>query len=193
MMTKVGKMQKDGNIIIRVITFLCIFYNNGLYSQTKIDSVSIVFKAKLFTVSEYGIASKEDVIRFIQSQDLIYLKSSYKNFIFMKIDFEQPYTLSNSRIQSLLRNCSYYIAYNNIDSRFYKLGGFETQDIDALFNDLELRELDTFVSLNGNYVEDMNMYCMYEYFKMNKRKRKRKGYSCFTKCSEVTEEHVREY
>lgn len=64
--------------------FCFLLYFSQLYSQENvvIDSTAVIFKAKLFTVSEYGIASRENILRDIENQKVIFLKTKYKTFFF---------------------------------------------------------------------------------------------------------------
>lgn len=159
--------------------------------RIEIDSADIEFKAKLFTISEYGIAKKDDVIAYVENQKTLFLKSGYKKFCFIKINFGQPYTLSNGHERNLIKYCSYYIVYNTEDCIFYKIGGFDTNDIEAFFYALELREPDIFSSLVWNKVEGFNMDCLYETFSKNIKRKKKIKYTCFQKCSEITSTHYR--
>ena len=169
----------------RIITVLLIYSN--LYSQGVIDSSAVKFKAALLTVSEYGIASKEQILKDIESQKITFLKTKYKSFVFLEVDFSQPYRTSDNSRLTLNRNCRYYIAFNIVKKKFYKLGGFDDIDIDDFIKDLELIE-----SINisdwedKNLVERINVACLYNYFYLNKRQRLKQGYKCFENCSNKT-------
>ena len=80
--------------------------------QKEIDSVDIEFKAKLLTVSRYGVSAKELISNDVENQKIIYLKSEYKNFIFLKIKFEQPYRLDDDSEKISFGHCNYYLSYN---------------------------------------------------------------------------------
>ena len=179
------------NIIILII--LCFHTPYG-FSQDK-DSVSIAFKAKLFTVSEYGIADKNQIIKDIESQGVTFLKTKYDNFVFMKIDFSQPYRLPNNHTQTLYRDCSYYIAFNVSNSMFYRLGGFDKIDIDSFFEDLKASEGIIFKDFGAtsNEIEDIDIHCLYNYYSMKKKKRRKKGFNCLVNCSKKTETTITTY
>jgi hypothetical protein len=159
-----------------------------------IDSAAVVFKANLFTVSEYGIASRETILRDIESQEVIFLKTKYKTFSFLKIDFSQPYRSSDNARSTLVRNCFYYIAFNKIKNKFYRLGGFDALDIEDFIKDLESQEGVNVVDWeNGNEVEGIAIECFYEYIHLNKKKRSKKKFTCFECCSENTRTYYIEY
>ncbi|WP_143569889.1 hypothetical protein [Tenacibaculum agarivorans] len=172
--------------IIFLILVLVSFTVNC--QKASIDTVSIAFKAKLFTVSEYGVSDKNQVIKDIESQKIEFLETKYKKFLFMKILFSQPYRLINSSVNTLERNCYYYLAFGIDDSRYYRLGGFSNLDVDSFFRDLELREEGIFTDIdNGKEVDGIDIYCLHEYYKMNHKKRFRKGFNCFENCSDGTQ------
>ncbi|GAB5398565.1 MAG: hypothetical protein Aureis2KO_01500 [Aureisphaera sp.] len=152
------------------------------------DSTSILFKSKLLTVSEFGIGDKQQILNDLEGQKAQFLENKYENFVFVKVVFDQPYRLLNQNIVSFNRNCSYYLAYNIIDSRYYRLGGFGELDIDSFFKDLKLRETTIFKShTSASDIEGINIYCLYDYYRMKDKKRMRKGYECFDNCKNVTE------
>lgn len=177
-----------------IFTFLCFWLSICFSQDKKIDTSAIGFKAKLFTVSEYGISNKNQILKDIEEQEITFLKTQYENFIFMKVDFAQPYRLPQDHTQTLKRDCSYYIAFNTIDSRYYRLGGFDNLDIDSFFKDLELRESTVFKDIaEGKEIEGIDVYCLHEYYKMNKKKRLKKGFKCLDNCSQKTETKIITY
>lgn len=168
----------------KVLIIMLFCFTNVFSQNNKVDSLDVSFKAKLFTVSEYGVSNKNQILKDIDSQKVTFLRTEYKNFLFMKIDFSQPYRFYNNSTRTLKKDCSYYIAFNIKDLKYYKLGGFDDLDIDSFFKDLDFREGAYFLSLTGEDVEEINIYCLYEYYKMSKKKRLRKGYKCLTNCSQ---------
>lgn len=151
--------------------------------------MSIAFKAKLFTVSEFGSSTKEQILNDITNQDLTFLDTMYENFLFMKISFSQPYRLPNNHTLTLYRDCNYYLAYSVKSFRYYKLGGFDSIDIDTFFKDLKLREGNIYMdySEGGREISGIDIYCLHDYYKIKKCKRIKKGYTCFENCKENTE------
>jgi len=173
--------------LLIIILFLLSIDTFG--QGVNIDSTAIAFKAKLFTVSEYGMAKKQLILKDIENQNLIFLKTKYKHFLFMKISFSQPYRLPNHEIQMLVRQCDYYLAYNTFDSKYYRLGGFDSVDIDSFFKDLKLREGYIFKN-NCNEISEINIHCLYSYYSMKHKKRIKKGFKCFSKCSDETKQEI---
>lgn len=171
-----------------MVIFFILFYINTLAQEgKKVDSLNIMFKAKLLTTSEYGIFDKETILNDIQNQKAVFLNTVYENFLFLKIDFSQPYRASDNTIETLIRNCSYYLAFSKIDNRFYKLGGFNLIQVDDFFKDLIQREELVFKQSSNNIlVEHFNISCLYDYYKMNDKKRKKKGFECVKNCNDDT-------
>lgn len=175
-----------------ILSVLLYTLNCNCYSQNAIDSTAIAFKAKLFTVSEYGSATKEKILTDIEEQRIKFLKTSYKSFIFMKISFSQPYRLNDSTQTTLIRNCFYYLAFNKISSRFYRIGGFDNLDIDNFIEDLG-GSGDVVFTFEGEEVEEFDIVCLHEYYRMNKKERLKKGFHCFKNCREITQTILKEY
>ena len=171
--------------ILILFVFHLIYFNN--YCQDiSIDTTSLSFKAKLFTVSEFGLSSKEQILKDIESQKITFLKSKYKKFIFMRIDFSQPYRFLNGSETTLIRECSYYVAYNISNSIFFKLGGFNSLDIDSFIRHLEGMEY-VIPDVNENpEIEEIDIFCLYNYHEMSQKKRLRKGFSCLSNCAKKT-------
>ncbi len=164
-----------------------ILLTQNIFSQS-IDSTAIGFKAKLFTVSEYGSSNRETILEDIEKQEIKFLETKYENFIFMKISFSQPYRKNEEEYIVLYRNCEYYLAFNKINYKFYKLGGFDFIDIDSFFKDLITFEGNIFRDvIEYNEIEEIRIHCLYEYYKMSPKRRFKKGYSCLTNCSSITE------
>lgn len=177
----------------KLLIFLSLFFVcTQFYGQNSIDSTSIAFKAKLFTVSEYGLASKERILQDIESQELKFLTTKLKNFLFIKIHFSQPYRINENTKTTLIRNCSYYLAFNLSSLKFYRIGGFDNLDIDDFFDDSFLHR-EILFSIDGNDIEGIDLLCLYDYHKMNKKDKFKKGFKCIGNCDEETKTILKEY
>ncbi len=176
----------------KIIIFLFTVTTLAVNGQelNKRDSANILFKAKLLTASEYGIGNKENIIQDIDQQNAFFLETFYKKFVFVKIEFSQKYQRLNQSVSTLIRPCSYYLAFSISDSRFYKLGGFDVPDIDDFFQHLKWREEKVFDGISGNEVQEIDIYCLYDYFELSHKKRRKKGYSCFENCRDITKTEI---
>lgn len=192
-----GKTNNNNNnnalsMRINYVILLLLFKTISFAQQTEIDSSAIKFKANLFTLSEFGIASKEQILSDIENQEVSFLKTFYKEFYFLKVKFSQPYRRSNKSITTLIRNCTYYLAFNNRDKKFYRLGGFDMIDIDEFIEDLEDVEV-LLTNFNGNEIEEIDIDCLYKYHKLSKKQRLKKGFKCFKNCRQDTKTAYIEY
>jgi len=170
----------------KLFVFLSLFFIcSRFYGQIKIDSSAIAFKAKLFTVSEYGIASEQTILKDIEKQELKFLETKYKNFIFMEIPFSQPYRINDTTKTTLIRNCSYYLAFNLVSLRFCRLGGFDNLDIDDFFNDCFLYRESLFY-IDDVDIKGVDIICLHDYYKMNNEDRLKIGFKCMNNCDEKT-------
>lgn len=173
----------------KVILFIFIIFSHFINAQVlkKQDSINILFKAKLLTTNEYGISySKESILQDIEQQKATFLKTIYKNFVFIKVRFSQKYKLLHGGTLIRFGSCSYYLAFNSKISRFYKLGGFDTLDVDDFLEDFRMvGESTIFNGVEGNEIEEIDIYCLYDYSELSLRKRRKNGYSCLGNCREI--------
>lgn len=171
--------------IYKLSIFLLFSFHVYCQRMPSVDSTSIAFKASLFTVSKYGIASKEKILQDVENQKVRFLKTKYKSFLFIKIEFSQPYRTSDKTRSTLTQNCNYYLAFNILEKRFYKLGGFDDVDIDDFINDLESQEGINLIDwVNRNEIEEIDIDCLYSYYKLNKKQRVKQNFTCFESCSQ---------
>lgn len=180
----------------KLIIFFSVFFCFHTYCQNAaVDSTLIKFKATLFTLSEYGIANKEQILKDVENQEIIFLRTKYKHFVFLKIKFSQPYRLGRgSSENTFIRDCYYYVAFNNRDKKFYRIGGFDNLNIDDFINDLDSVEKDYTIDWNDrNEIEGIDIDCLYNYAKLSKKEKLKKGFTCFENCSNVTRLYYVEY
>ncbi len=181
--------------MIRLIFIALMLTSTTILGQSlsKQDSLDVLFKSKLLTTSEFGIGKKDKILNDIDNQDATFLKTAYKNFVFIKVNFSQKYFKLDRSVSMLKRPCSYYLAFSIKDSRFFKLGGFENPDIDDFFKYLEWREKQIFYGISGKEVKGIDIYCLKEYFELSSKKRSKKGFNCFKNCKETTELEIRSH
>ncbi|WP_250433666.1 hypothetical protein [Hanstruepera flava] len=175
-----------------IFLILMSFSTKGQNILSKKDSVKILFKAKLLTTSEYGIGLDiKQIINDVENQNALFLKTLYSSFLFIEVEFNQPYRIINGDIVTFSRECSYYLAFNIINSRFYRIGGFDTIDIDTFINDLNYQEDGIFKDvINKNEIEGIDVRCLYRYFTLSTKKRNKKGFECFDNCRNITTTNV---
>lgn len=179
----------------KLMIFFSVFFYINIYCQNvQIDSTSIKFKAALFTLSEYGIASKGQILKDIENQETIFLKTKYKHFLFLRIKFSQPYRLSDLSENTFIRDCYYYIAFNKKNKKFYRIGGFDNLNIEDFIQDLDSVENDYLIDWNDrNEIEGIDIDCLYNYAKLSKKEKFKKGFTCFENCSNITRLYYIEY
>lgn len=152
----------------------------------KTDSKDIAFKAKLLTLDRHGVLNEDKLLEDITNQKLEFIEyNDFSNWVFMKIDFNQIYGnyIDNNSIL-WLGNCSFYIAFRNENSKFYRLGGFDALDINDFIKDLrqDIEYIPILSNENLNEIIDIN--CMESFFEMTEKKKFKKGYQCYSPCSE---------
>jgi len=167
------------------IIFLILICQLG-YSQEK-DTADIIFKAKLLTLDRHGVSDKAKLLEDILKQKLEIIEySDSSNWIFMKIKFDQKYGGYIDKHSVLwLGNCYFYLAFRKEKSKFYRLGGFDSLDLDDFVNDIQ-NDIEYFKILSNEKLNnDIPVNCIESYVELSKRKRLKKGYNCFQKCSDI--------
>lgn len=171
-----------------VYIFLIGYCITGMAQQVKVDSANIAFKAKLMTMYRQGITDSTKLIKTIQSQKIEFTKNTSENIVLMKIYFDQIVYSKDNTTHSWFGNCNYYLAYNLKKEKFYRIGGFDSNDVVEFIDDIQEYSFSTEDELflfNLETFGDFDMSCLMSYYYMSEKKRKRKGYKCFDRCSEV--------
>lgn len=145
-------------------------------SLTKLDTLGIEFKAKLLTIERNGLPNKNYIIEEIEERKILYLKTEYTDFMFLKIIALSPVGWYKNSF------CNYYLSYNKKTRVFYKLGGFDFLDLDSFFEDLSHNQLSMWEFETD--VEEINLECLYKYYILPEKKKNRKKINCHCKCSD---------
>jgi len=123
------------NKLLTTIVLLSYFFSFGqeIQDSQKIDINSIVFKAKLFTISQNEYLSKNDLINHID--EIEYESYNDKEFVFFKI--KGRYYCYNAESYYKTDWCEriYYVSYSIKKDYFYLLGGFRNDNIKIFVND----------------------------------------------------------
>jgi len=164
-----------------------LFLTSSIFSQTnsltKDDTLGIKFKARLLTLEREGLPNKKYILENLEEREVLFLKTNYDNFIFLKIIGKPPVGWYKNSF------CNYYLSYNKKTRVFYKLGGFDFLDLDSFFEDLSHNELSMWEFETD--VEEINLECLYKYYILPEKKKNRKKINCHCKCSdEVVKELI---
>lgn len=164
----------------KYILLFMIVISCNLYAQSsnieRVDTLSIVFKAKLFTISQHEYESKQNLINFID--DLPYDIYGTNEFIFLKIRGRYFCQDNKDLFTVTWCDCDYYICYSLKKKGYYLLGGFKTDDI----NEFTKEFYGSLFMANWKYkIEDKTLNTFIDY--LNRRKIK-KAKQCFNKCIE---------
>lgn len=114
-------------ITISFLLFYLAFNAKTFDDSTQIDTLSIIFKAKLLTLSQYDYDSKNKYLNYIDS--LKYEVFASKEFIFIKVSGNYFCQDKNQLITTNWCECDFYLCYSTKKNFFYKLGGFSTDNI----------------------------------------------------------------
>lgn len=166
--------------------FVCIFLIGycitGMAQQVKVDSANIAFKAKLMTMYRQGITDSTKLIKTIQSQKIEFTKNTSENIVLMKIYFDQIVYSKDNTTHSWFGNCNYYLAYNLKKEKFYRIGGFDSNDVVEFIDDIQEYSFSTEDELflfNLETFGDFDMSCLMSYYYMSEKKKKKKRLQVF--------------
>lgn len=116
--------------------FCCSILNAQSKNEIKeIDTSSIIFKAKLFTISKHEYKKQSDYLDFINKLD--YEINAKHDFIFIKIKSRIYCLDNNDMFTANWCECDYYVAYSLNKKLFYLLGGFKNDDIKTFAKEFE--------------------------------------------------------
>jgi len=164
-------------LLIFSLLFCSILKAQTFDKGKQVDTLSIVFKAKLFTISQYEYESKQDLIDFINK--LPYEIYGANEFIFIKIKSRYYCQKDNDMFTLNWCECDYYVCYSIKKNFFYLLGGFKTDNI----KDFEKEYNHSVFITNWKYkIADKKLSEFINYMNLHKVK---KAIKCFEKCTET--------
>ncbi|MVO09472.1 hypothetical protein GOQ30_09915 [Flavobacterium sp. TP390] len=161
-----------------LIALLLPFY---LKAQSKeVDTISIVFKAKLFTISNHGYNEKNTLINNIEN--IPYSTYGNNEFLFIKIKsryFCFDLKDEKSYARTIWCDCDYYVCYSVKKDVYYLLGGFKNDNIEEFSREY----YGSLFSTAWDYkLEDKSLSEFIKYINLGKLKKAKK---CFDKCTET--------
>lgn len=166
--------------------FLIFWCFTSEAQEIEVDTSNIAYKAKLMTMYRQGIADSTELIKTIQAQEIEFIKNPSKKIFLMKIGFSQTIHNIDGTVKPFFGSCYYYVAYSQKKNKFYRLGGFDTNDVVEFIDDIKsYHDTDqaAFLYSMEPYYGDFDISCILSYYEMSDKKRKRTGYKCFDKCS----------
>lgn len=164
---------------IALLIMVCVVCN--IYSQNKdtnsLDTLSIVFKAKLFTISQHEFEAKKNLIDLIEKMP--YNIYGANEFMFIKIQSNYYCKNEESLFSANWCECDFYICYSIKKNVFYLLGGFKTENTNEFIKEFNK----SLFSVNWEYkIKDEKLAKFINYLNLNKIKKARK---CFEICKET--------
>jgi hypothetical protein len=148
-----------------IIVFICC---NSCSKKLTVENpnYNIEEKAKLLTVSEFGVANSDLILKDVLSQKIDYIDFGFENFLFMEIILTQNHWLdSDSQIVSENLYCKRIIVYNKITKRFYPLRNGSSLNVKELINDIYHFETEPlkFISKQRTNNSSLDLFCVFEY------------------------------
>lgn len=139
--------RRSNLIIVFLILSNTILYSQELENVRKKDESQILVKAKLLTLSKYGIESEEGLISKVLNQDAKFMPSSFKDYYIISITNGQnnpiivklnnnilyQYCDENTRTNSL---CNFVLVFSKVTYRYYLIKGFDICEIKELNDEL---------------------------------------------------------
>lgn len=165
--------------IITIILLLLPFFIFSQIEESKesLDTISVVFKAKLFTISKHGLKSKDELVKSIDN--IGYKVYNNNEFVFIKLRSRYYCLNKNDMFTANWCDCDYYVCYSVKKDVYYLLGGFEIDNIEEFAKEYK----GSLFSANWTYkIDDKNLSEFIEQMNLGKIK---KAKNCFVKCTET--------
>ncbi len=171
-----------------ILVLSVLLISTALKAQV-VTSDDISFKAKLLTVSRFGIASPETIIGDVNAQKLTFLTPDTSRIVIMKIEFGQHYFRGEKNLTTVLGQCFYYVAYNREQYKLYRLGGFDASDAKEFFEDIKAHE---FIMLTSDekITREIDLVCLSKHVKQTKPRNQGKK-QCVIDCSSSLSTYLR--
>lgn len=173
------------NFILSI--FALCFMSFGYSQKKSIDTANVVFKAKLMTMYRQGVTDSTLILETVLSQKVEFIENPSEKITLMKIPFSQTiYRNSKYTSSPFFGACSYYIAFSTKRDKFYRIGGFDTNDVVEFIDDIKtFSDVDDALFLNSYYrrFDEFDIDCLLEYYELSEKKRKKEGFNCFNTCS----------
>jgi len=182
----------------RIIPFFIVFLISfSCLSQEAIDTMEIFITSKLiymvenqslYNISAVQLCLDEDNVSFLSSK-------GFDNYYFIKIQirnaFPENFELDPETSKDALTknripfNCDYILAFNKINSRFYKLKGFKENEFISLW-EKPPRKKDKERILKDCWISELDIECLFDaHFS---RKKDLSNFECLRSCQERDDE-----
>ena len=167
------------HILILVLLFSYVLNAQLLSDGNEVDTLSIVFKSKIFTISQHEYKSKQNIVDFIDN--LPHEIYGANEFLFIKIKGKKYCHEKGNFISFTWCDCNFYVCYSIKKQFFYLLGGFKTNDIEQFSKEY----YSSLFMANWKYkIEDKKLSEFIDYINLHKVK---KAINCFEKCTETVD------
>ncbi|KIX21285.1 hypothetical protein SY27_11100 [Flavobacterium sp. 316] len=169
--------KKTGLLLL--LLFIITMNAQSLENEIKIDTLDIVFKAKLFTLSQHSFTKKTDLLDLVDK--LPYEIYGKHEFLFIKIKSRYfCFDLKNKESYARTKwcDCDYYLCYSFKQNVYFFLGGFKNDNIEEFSKEY----YGSLFSTAWDYkIDDQPLNKFIEHIALGKLKKARK---CFQKCTE---------
>lgn len=174
------------NKIYSLLIVFFVFCSNAQEKKSldiRVDTSAIVFKAKLLTIERKGFFSENKLERLLN--DMKCKTYTTKDYFFIIVNPADYVIKNNNEKIAIFGNCKYYLAYSFSNNLYFKLGGFESENIYEFSS--EFLKSSTFFSYKDD-VLDENLIKFLDLVASNK---KRKSKKIFPICNEVMSDEIR--
>lgn len=172
-------------IYCMLILLFVVFSNAQESNNLKIlqDTSAIALKAKLLTIERKGFFSKNKLDGLLN--DIKYKTYITKDYCFIIVNPADYVIKNNNEKIALFGNCKYYLAYSFSKNLYFKLGGFESENINEF--SYEFLKSSTFFS----YKDDVMDENLIKFLDLVASHKKRKAKKVFPICNEVMSDEIR--
>ena len=193
------KLACKSYAIIIIAILLQGYFISRVVAQDVIDE-RIIFKAKLLTLMDKGIADSTIILNDLLEQKAFILDSPFDRFIFIIVNFNQRLYKDNS-VGKALVPCDFKFIYDLKTLNFYFISGSERSDAysfsEAIINDGEeyVKYYRERMKADSISYEELFLHfdCLFDYVDMSNRKRRKTKCRCGAVCSDLVDKTVYTY
>ncbi|KAA5536545.1 hypothetical protein F0919_02435 [Taibaiella lutea] len=189
--------------IIMQLVFVQITYSQNSTkvkydSYTEIDSSLLMNKAKLLTLSKFGVNDIDTIIKGLLSQKSKIYHTSSKFYDVIEIISNQGFSIDIKTKKSIQTHycgedtednsrCSYVLIFSHHTYRFYNLIGFSSIEIEALEKELNSYSESIFDIVSVHLAKELSIDLNCLLSKYLKEKKQFKNRKCFKECGRCME------
>lgn len=169
-----------------LLFFLVIYFVSNLASGQVTANEDVGFKAKLLTLSRFGLLDSKMLLDELENQKVDFIHDTSEILILKVYSSKKFFLGTNQHYVDWIGDCNFFLAYNRRNYTFYRLGGFQTLDLRSFFEDMNSSDL---ISILESQTVNLHLDipCL---LKCSKKSKSNTGYEC--KCNVICSDELKQ-